>query len=229
MTKPKTDAGTPLPERWAWVTGHEGLYRVSNRGDVWSTPRPQTRGGFLRQAVTKANGYHWVSPSKDGEQRPREVHKIVMEAFVGPCPEGLEVRHLDGNPGNNCWAPGSEEETVAAGGNLIYGTHTENIRDKKRHGTEWQSNVTQCPKGHDYTPENTRIFKSGSRACKACARIQSREWMRAHATRKDPMMTCPYCEQPFERPFGQGRRQFCSEECYRAHRARRRREASAAP
>lgn len=202
--------------RWAWVPDYEGLYRVSDRGDVWSTPRATTRGGLLKQTVTKANGYHWVTPTKDGEQKPRQVHKIVMEAFVGPCPEGQEVRHLDGDPGNNCWAPGDEEETRAAGGNLIYGTHSENMRDKQEHGTEWQSNVTHCPKNHEYTPENTRILKSGSRACRECATIQSREWMRAHATRKDTTMTCPHCEQEFERQLGQGARRYCSSECAKA-------------
>ena len=206
------------------MPGHEGLYRVSDRGDVWSQPRATTRGGILKQTITKANGYHWVSPSKDGEQKPRQVHKIVMEAFVGPCPEGQEVRHLDGNPGNNRWAPGDEAETVAAGGNLIYGTHTENIWDKKRHGTEWQSNVTQCPKGHDYTPENTRIFKSGSRACRKCATIQSREWWRTNAARKDTTASCPHCEQEFERPLGQRKRKYCSEECAKAAKEELRRQ-----
>ena len=158
------------PERWAWVTGYEGLYRVSSRGEVWSAPRATTRGGVLKHVIVKATGYHWVNPSKDGEQKPREVHKIVMEAFVGLCPEGLEVRHLDGNPGNNCWAPGNEEETVAAGGNLIYGTHAENMQDKHRHGTTWQLNVTECPQGHEYTPENTLINERGSRVCLICKR-----------------------------------------------------------
>ena len=91
-------------------------------------------------------------------------------AFVGPYPEGMEVRHLDGDPANNRWAPGNEQETQAAGGNLIYGTHAENMQDMLRHGTNWQAGVTRCPKNHEYTPENTRILKSGSRACLECGR-----------------------------------------------------------
>lgn len=214
------------PVLWAWVPDHEGLYRVSSRGDVWSQPRATTRGGLLKHVITKANGYHWVNPSKDGVQKPREVHKIVMEAFVGPCPEGQEVRHLDGNPGNNRWAPGDEAETVAAGGNLFYGTHSENMQDKHRHGTTWQLNITHCPKNHEYTPENTRIFKSGSRACRECATTQSREWYRAH--RKNPMVTCSYCGQEFERPLEPGARKYCSAECAKTAKQERRRQRRAA-
>lgn len=206
------------PERWCWVPDYEGLYRVSDRGDVWSEPRSTTRGGSLKHIIDK-RGYHYITLTKDGRQRRFQVHRLVMAAFVGACPEGLEVRHLDGNPANNRWEPGDTEEEIRAnGGNLIYGTHSANMRDKKEHGTEWQSNVTRCPKGHKYTPENTRIYKSGSRACRECAKVQTREWMRAHATRKDPIMTCPQCEEVFERPLGQGRRRYCSEECRKASR-----------
>jgi hypothetical protein len=175
------------PVRWAWVPGYEGLHRVSDRGDVWSQPRATTRGGILKHAVTKASGYHWVTLTKDGEQKPRQVHKIAMEAFVGPCPEGQEVRHLDGNPGNNRWAPGeTDEEVVAAGGNLIYGTHSENMQDKHRHGTTWQLNVTECPQGHDYTPENTMINGKGSRVCLTCKRERGLEQYYARRKAANP-------------------------------------------
>jgi HNH endonuclease/NUMOD4 motif len=212
------------PVRWAWVPDYEGLYRISSRGDIWSEPRATTRGGILKHIV-HPNGYHFVTLTRDGIQQRFPVHGLVMRAFVGSYPEGMEVRHLDGDPGNNCWAPGNEEETRAAGGNLVYGTHSRNMQDKKEHGTEWQSNVTHCPKNHKYTPENTRILKSGSRACRECATIQSREWMRAHATRTDTAMTCPHCRQEFERPLGQGRRKFCSDECKKAARRVQRKAA----
>jgi hypothetical protein len=45
-----------------------------------------------------------------------------MLAFVGPRPPGLEIRHLDGDPGNN------------ALNNLRYGTRSENLVDKSYHG-----------------------------------------------------------------------------------------------
>jgi hypothetical protein len=187
-------------ERWCWIPDYEDLYRVSDEGKIWSEPRATTRGGLLKHIIG-TRGYHWVTLTKDGKQCRFQVHRLVLLAFDKPCPEGLEVRHLDGDPGNNFLD------------NLKYGTHSENMRDKQIHGTEWQSNITHCPKDHEYTPENTRILKSGSRACRECAKIQSREWMRAHATRKDATMICPWCKREFERPLGQGARRYCTPEC----------------
>ena len=211
-------------ETWKPVPDYGGLYEVSNHGQVWSVPRATTRGGILKHIIYP-NGYHFITLTRDGEQQRFPVHGLVMRAFVGPYPEGLEVRHLDGDPGNNRWAPGNEEETRALGGNLVYGTHSENMRDKKDHGTEWQSNVTRCPKNHEYTPENTRIYKSGSRACRECARIQSREWWQANGTFADPVMTCPHCKQEFERPpGGGGRRRYCSADCAKVAKQESRRQ-----
>lgn len=205
------------PERWCWVPDYEGLYRVSDRGNVWSQPRATTRGGLLKHIIDK-RGYHYVTLTKDGQQRRFQVHRLMMAAFDKPCPDGMEVRHLDGNPANNRWAPGgTEEEARAAGGNLFYGTHGENMQDMLRHGTHWQAGVTCCPKNHEYTPENTRILKSGSRACLECGREKSRAWFEAHGVRADPLITCP-CGQVFERPPNQGRRKYCSEECVKAAR-----------
>lgn len=52
-----------------------------------------------------------------------DVHRLVMHVFVGTCPSGQQVRHLDGNPANNRIE------------NLAYGTATQNMADAVRHGT----------------------------------------------------------------------------------------------
>lgn len=56
------------------------------------------------------------------QRRVFRVHRLVMLAFVGECPQGHEVRHLDGDSSN------------AALANLAYGTRSENARDTVRHG-----------------------------------------------------------------------------------------------
>lgn len=51
------------------------------------------------------------------------IHRLVLEAFVGPRPDGLEARHRDGDPTNNRLD------------NLLWGTSSDNENDKRRHGT----------------------------------------------------------------------------------------------
>jgi hypothetical protein len=55
-------------------------------------------------------------------RRPVAVHLLVLDAFVGPRPPGLETRHLDGDEKNNRRI------------NLAYGTPAENGADKRRLG-----------------------------------------------------------------------------------------------
>lgn len=51
------------------------------------------------------------------------VNRLVLLAFVGPCPDGMEGCHNDGNHRNNALS------------NLRWDTHISNEKDKKRHGT----------------------------------------------------------------------------------------------
>ncbi len=53
-----------------------------------------------------------------------KVHKVVCELINGPCPQGMECRHLDGNKANNYPS------------NLIWGTKKENQADRIIHGTD---------------------------------------------------------------------------------------------
>lgn len=70
------------------------------------------------------NGYKSVSMTRfDGEIKRVLVHRIVAATFHGECPEGAEVRHLDGNRLNNTAT------------NLMYGTRSENRQDSESHGT----------------------------------------------------------------------------------------------
>jgi len=68
-------------------------------------------------------GYHQVWLYHDGRSRTSSVHTLVLTTFVGPCPSGMQCRHLDGNPSNNHVS------------NLAWGTASENEKDKTLHGT----------------------------------------------------------------------------------------------
>ena len=206
------------PEHWLPVVGYEGLYEVSDHGRINSLPRRTTRGGIMKLPPDKL-GRLEVNLTLNGKQKTRRVHQLVMEAFAGPPEPGQEIRHLDGNPANNRWAPGSTEEEVrAAGGNLFYGTHAENMQDMLLHGTNYWANMTHCLKcGRELSEENTYWYGDPPRrTCLYCLRARNRERARAKHVPADPSATCKHCGKTFKREPGEAARKFCSQECINA-------------
>lgn len=118
--------GTAI-ETWVAINGYEGLYEVSDQGHVRSLiaapssgrPAPRILAGRLGGKAR----YMRVTLCGPSGRRECYIHSLVLEAFVGSCPSGMECRHLDGNRMNN------------ARTNLAWGTKQENIDDKKAHGT----------------------------------------------------------------------------------------------
>ena len=116
---------------WREIPGWEGFYEVSRLGEVRSMTRrvPHGRGfDMIRGAQhlklhTKPKGYLAAKLMRAGEQSHRFVHCLVLEAFVGPRPDGQQCRHLDGNPANNKLE------------NLVWGSAKENASDRVAHGT----------------------------------------------------------------------------------------------
>jgi hypothetical protein len=159
------------PEEWRPIAGFPD-YLVSDLGRVVSR-RPHARARVKdcppRELAGGQNGqgYRYVKVSRDGEfSVKRYVHHLVAEAFHGPRPEGLHVRHIDGDSLNN------------AADNLRYGTASENERDKIRHGANPHSRKTHCLRSHPYDEANT-LYRPTSRGtfkrhCRACARERYR-------------------------------------------------------
>lgn len=146
---------------WRSVPGFEGLYEVSDAGLIRSTPRRGTSGGLRRLRIEERTGYQLVTLNRPGMQRTMRVHTIVLTAFVGPRPDGMESRHLNGVPADNRLA------------NLAWGTHGENNRDQVAHGTHPHASKTHCPADHPYSEENTYIHPDGDRRCRTCRREQN--------------------------------------------------------
>ena len=157
-------------ERWLPVPDYEGLYEISDHGQARSLPRMvPTRGNGWRLSPgrilvlgTYKDGHKHVTFSREGETRTFTVHSVVLAAFVGPRPEGLQVRHFpDRDPANNRLD------------NLIYGTAKENSEDRDEwHGTNHELNRTHCPQGHPYDEENTYRAPNGWRQCRICRAYQ---------------------------------------------------------
>ena len=157
-----------MVEEWRPVPGWETLYEVSDQGRVRSLPRT-TRTGSWEGRVRKPNilksGHLQVALWKESRRTTLGIHVLVMAAFVGPRPEGQEVRHLDGNPANNTLL------------NLTYGTRSDQRMDDVRNGTHPTASKTHCPQGHPYSGENLYIQKTdGARRCRTCMRESRRKW-----------------------------------------------------
>ena len=105
-------------------------YRVGSDGSVWTLWH---RGGGAPWSIgtewqrlgthTDDDGRTVVNLTKNKKTKRFYVSRLVLLAFVGPCPEGMEGCHEDGNPANN------------NRGNLRWDTHVANIQDSIRHGT----------------------------------------------------------------------------------------------
>lgn len=114
-------------ERWKNIPGWEGMYQVSDLGRVRSLDREDRLGRFhhgqMLSICDDGKGYRTIRFSRDGSKSMYRVHRLVMLAFVGPCPPGMEVAHADGTQDNNKLT------------NLRYATPWENSQDKHIHGT----------------------------------------------------------------------------------------------
>jgi hypothetical protein len=94
-------------EEWRDVPKLEKFYSVSNTGMVASKNRDgkdgrkRLKGRILKITVHNKTGQTQVCMSVDGVKYKKEVSRIVASAFLGECPEGLEVCHIDCNSQNN--------------------------------------------------------------------------------------------------------------------------------
>lgn len=100
-------------------------YCATENGKIWSkrykrfiTSYDGTRGGML------------VVLCEQGKKFRKLVHRLILETFIGPCPEEMVCCHNDGNFRNNHI------------NNLRWDTRSNNELDKHRHGTMTQAKLT---------------------------------------------------------------------------------------
>jgi len=92
------------------------------------------------------------------DNETRAVHRLAWEEANGPIPAGLFVCH-------HC-----DVKLCCNPAHLFLGTSRDNIHDLYSKGLGYQARITHCPKGHEYTAENTAIQADGKRRCRACYR-----------------------------------------------------------
>lgn len=83
-------------EIWKDIEGYEDLYEVSDEGRV----RNKKTGRILK-AGKDTGGYLYINLCKDGEPKPKSIHRLVAQSFI-PNPLNLsEVNHIDEDKTNN--------------------------------------------------------------------------------------------------------------------------------
>jgi len=133
-------------EVWKAIPGFEGEYEASDRGRIRSLDRYASRTSmcgvpyvvFVKGRIlvqTKyPSGHVYVGLVREKVR----VHALIAETFIGPRPERMEVRHLNGQPDDNRLC------------NLEYGTPSRNVQDRKWH---------RLPDNYKLTGEQARLLK----------------------------------------------------------------------
>jgi len=106
-------------EAWTYLPNSNELYLVSNKGRIKSLPRKFVKKEKLIIGRLDKDGYRLTELST-GFIR---YHHAVLFSFVGPKPENMQCRHLDGIRDHNCLE------------NICWGTSLEDSQDRKIHGT----------------------------------------------------------------------------------------------
>lgn len=161
-------------ERWLPVPGYEGYYEVSDHGRVrsldrwietvnrWGGPHRYFKPGRVLREKRKKNPLHAyavVDLSVKSKIDTRLVHRLVLEAFIGPCPDGMEA----------CHGPrGLFDNSL---NNLQWGTFSQNAYDRVRDGNHEKANREVCPQGHALAAPNLHPTEAvkGFRKCYACS------------------------------------------------------------
>lgn len=154
-------------EEWRTVPGHSD-YEVSSQGRVRSWKKAGGAGvANILRTGPDTSGY----PVTTIDGKRRRVHQVVALTWLGPCPEGMEVGHLNHKRDDN------RPE------NLAYVTRRENMAELRRRPPR-----THCKRGHPLSGDNLYIAPaSGQRVCRICRR---RTMSKRH------LDDCDYCGRP---------------------------------
>lgn len=108
-------------ERWRPIDGT--AHAVSDMGRIRrALPGPSTRTGRILSGSTQRDGYVLVNLSRHGKTRAWLLHRLVAHAFLGPCPQGKECNHKNGDKLDNRAA------------NIEYLTRAENMQHAQAAG-----------------------------------------------------------------------------------------------
>lgn len=179
-----------MMEEWRAVPGYEGLYEVSNMGNV----RNVRRNTLLKLSKTN-DGYIQVWLYKNGIRNRFQVHRLVCQAFL-PNPDNLpQVNHRDEVKINNRvenleWCDGKY--------NVNYGTRQERYRNtmlekghwsglskEEYHKKYYEENKEKIIEQHrEYYEKNKEKRREHNREYKKKNREKYKEYMREYRKKR---------------------------------------------
>lgn len=153
-----------MEETWKMSTSYPTM-EASDRGRVRTAATKRVRKAKPHEKLN----YLRVNVQHNGHRKTVYVHQIVADAFYGPCPDGREVCHNDGNSLNN------------TPGNLRYDTHVRNAQERHEHkgrSKDW----SRCSRGHSLRLKANVYVRSTPGAatptCKACNKARDKNTSR---------------------------------------------------
>lgn len=120
---------------------------------------------FFEKVAKTSDCWAWLAgKDKDGYGKIKingktlQAHRVSWVIHNGCIPEGLSVLHVCDNP--SCVNPK----------HLFTGTTLDNMRDRDAKGRNFQNKKSRCPHGHEYTKDNTTVWR-GQRKCRTCKKL----------------------------------------------------------
>lgn len=139
-------------EEWRDVLGYEGIYQVSNLGNVISKTRISEQNRLLQPIKLKKEkvhkGYLRVQLHKGKEYKHKPIHRLVAQSFIDNPENKPQVNHIDEDKTNNRV---DNLEWVTAKENMNYGTRPQKqsvkIISRSKSGLMRVFNsITECSK-----------------------------------------------------------------------------------
>ena len=179
-----------------WCAAHYTRWR--QRGSVEADRPVQAKAAYAKTAKARFAQRYWMDPKtgcwlwtgyvgEDGygqfsvNGKGRRAHRVSYELHVGPIPEGMTLDHRCHNSDDSCPGGVCTHRRCVNPGHLEVVTNVENVMRGKGFAAE-EARQTHCKYGHEFTPENTYVYRK-MRYCRTCKRRLDAEYRARKAGR----------------------------------------------
>jgi len=152
-----------MSEAWKDIPGYEGLYKISDLGNIYSTITNK-----IRKLMRDKDGYLQLNLCKNKEVWQQKVHRLVAQTFIPNVNNYKEINHKDENKANNSVI---NLEWCTRKYNMNYGNRSfiaaekrcmpviqtdlsgneiaryKSVKEAARHIKKYQSNISRCCRG----------------------------------------------------------------------------------